>query len=79
MNKVEAIKRQRKSLYAEFILGIIVGVFGNLMVTSLFEGFRVLKIDQNVNYPKGICIIFGISFIVLISSLYFAFKEIKKS
>jgi len=65
-------KNQYNMLLYGIFLGIITGIAGNLFVTSLFESFKITKLNDSPYYPLIIFALLGFSILML----YLIYKSI---
>jgi len=79
MNKVEEIKTQRRIFFVGLIFAVIIGVLGNLAITSAFELIYAFKLNESTNYPLWMTLALVGSIFLLAFVNYLAWNEIKKS
>lgn len=79
MNKVEEIKTQRRTFFVGLIFAVIIGVLGNLAITSAFELIHAFKLNESANYTLWMTLALIGSIFLLAIVIYLAWNELKKS
>jgi uncharacterized membrane protein YeaQ/YmgE (transglycosylase-associated protein family) len=72
-------KAQNRFFFGGLIIGLIIGVLGNLAVTSVFELLHFFGIDKKLDYPLWIGCAFIGSIILLVFFGYMAWEELNKN